>query len=202
MRWWAVLFLFLIGCADKNITLKPTQKIAIEGIDKKEFCQKDYSTGYVGGCLFNLAGEVSMGLIINGYFEAPAIGLGAWYVVYKITDYNKKPVELEYVLKKNKFKKTLFLIDKYLKEYLPQNYVSVNNLKFPKIKEPEFYYKKIEKFAKLNNLSYTIFIYLDDKGIEWNIYDNHHIFQKVITTKCQKDVRVCVREFVERVNNE
>jgi hypothetical protein len=197
------LLFFIVGCANKQIILKPNQKIALEGINKKEFCQKDYSTGYIGGCLFNLTGGISMGSLINGYLGVAAGSLGVWYVAYSIADYNKKPIELEYVLEKGKFKKTIFLIDKYLKECLPKNYVSVNNLKFPEIKKPEFYYKKIEKFAKLNNLSYTIFIYLDNKEIEWDIYNNHHILQKVITTKCPNgDLKVCVKKFIKKIKNE
>jgi hypothetical protein len=197
-------FLLFGGCANKNIHLEPSRKIAIEGIDKKEFCQKDYSTGYIGGCGGSIFEGMIVGSAIEGYFNIAAIEIGGLYIVYKIADYNKKPIELEYVLTKNKFKKILFLIDKYLKIYLPKNYVSVNNLKFPEIKKPEFYYKKIEKFAKLNNLSYTVFIYFnikkDNTKIEWDIYDKKRSLQKVINTKCPTyDLKICVKKFVEKI---
>ena len=195
---------FLTGCSDKNINLKPNQKIALEGIDKKHFCPKDYSTGYIGGCGGLFVESALITYAVDGYFNITAIGFGGLYIAYKVADYNKKPIQLEYILKKGKFKKILFLIDKYLKLYLPKHYISVNNLKFPEIKKSEFYYQKIEKFAKLNNLSYTVFVYLDLKKdnikIEWDIYDKKHILQKVVNTKCPaNDLKICVEKFVEKI---
>ncbi|WP_457562422.1 hypothetical protein [Caminibacter pacificus] len=80
------------GCANKNINLNPNLKIAIEGINKKHFCPKDYSTGYLGGCGGTFAEAMSINAAIDGCFNIAVIGLGEFYIIYKIADYNKKPL--------------------------------------------------------------------------------------------------------------
>lgn len=193
-----ILSLIFSGCSQKKIILKD-EKISFSGIKKKDIFDSEITNGIIGGTIPVVA-----------KYNPIAIGgiLFITYTTHKIYDYNEKPILIQQNKKDSELNNYLQIIEKVLLNNNYINFVSINKLKFPKI-EKNFYDKKINKFMKINHLTYSIFIVIniesDNVNIKWDIKNQNNKTITSINTSSknngniEKAIITNTKQFIQKI---